>query len=166
MTNSIDRLRVGTGFDAHAFSEGRRLVLGGVPIDHEKGLAGHSDADVLVHAIIDAVLGASGLGDIGGLFPDTDPAYKGVSSILLLEKVYALLVKNNVSIINIDSVIICQRPRIGPYADSMKQKISAALGGLDISRIGIKGKTTEKLGFTGREEGIAVQTVALVVLGS
>jgi 2-C-methyl-D-erythritol 2,4-cyclodiphosphate synthase len=165
MTDSIGTLRVGTGFDAHAFSDGRRLVLGGVVIDHERGLAGHSDADVLVHAIIDAILGASGLGDIGGHFPDTDPAYKGISSILLLERVYLLLVKHHVSIINIDSVIICQKPKIGPHVDSMKQKISAALGGLDVSRIGIKGKTTEKLGFTGREEGIAVQTVALVALG-
>jgi 2-C-methyl-D-erythritol 2,4-cyclodiphosphate synthase len=166
MADTIDRLRVGTGFDAHAFSEGRRLVLGGVTIDYIKGLAGHSDADVLVHAVIDAILGASGLGDIGVLFPDTDPAYKGISSILLLERVFTLLTQHKVSIINLDSVIICQMPKIAPHVDLMKQRISAALGGLDVSRIGIKGKTTEKLGFTGREEGIAVQTVALVSLGS
>lgn len=166
MADTIDRLRVGTGFDAHAFSEGRRLVLGGVTIDYIKGLAGHSDADVLVHAVIDAILGASGLGDIGVLFPDTDPAYKGISSILLLERVFTLLTQHKVSIINLDSVIICQMPKIAPHVDLMKQRISAALGGLDVSRIGIKGKTSEKLGFTGREEGIAVQTVALVSLGS
>jgi len=162
MINTIPDLRVGTGFDAHAFCSDRPLILGGVTVPFDKGLAGHSDADVLLHTIIDALLGAANCGDIGKLFPDTDSVYKGVSSILLLEKVFRKITENGWTVVNIDSVLICERPKIGPYVDAMKANISAVCGGLDISRIGIKGKTTEKLGFTGRGEGIACQAVALL----
>jgi 2-C-methyl-D-erythritol 2,4-cyclodiphosphate synthase len=162
MKNTVPDLRVGTGFDAHAFCSDRPLILGGVTVPFDKGLAGHSDADVLLHTIIDALLGAANCGDIGKLFPDTDSAYKGVSSILLLEKVFRKITENGWIVVNIDSVLICERPKIGPYVDAMKANISAVCGGLDISRIGIKGKTTEKLGFTGRGEGIACQAVALL----
>ncbi|HPA72560.1 MAG TPA: 2-C-methyl-D-erythritol 2,4-cyclodiphosphate synthase [Spirochaetota bacterium] len=162
---NADAIRVGTGFDVHPLCEGRPCVIGGVVMDHPRGLAGHSDADVLLHAIIDALLGASGLGDIGTLFPDSDAAYKDISSLTLLEKVYSGLKERGVAIINIDSVVICEEPKIAPSAGLMKRKISAALGGLDPKRIGIKGKTAEKLGFTGRKEGIAAQAVCLVRLG-
>jgi len=157
----MDNLRIGIGYDVHAFTEERKLVLGGLEIDY-KGLAGHSDADVLVHAIIDSLLGASGLGDIGRIFPDTDPKYKGISSILLLRHVSELLKNNNIEIVNIDSVLVCEKPKITDYSDAMKNNISAALDGLDIKRIGIKGKTTEGLGFAGRGEGIAAHSVSLV----
>jgi 2-C-methyl-D-erythritol 2,4-cyclodiphosphate synthase len=160
--NNMQNIRVGIGYDVHAFEKGRNLILGGVKIDHELGLMGHSDADVLVHAIIDALLGASNLGDIGKLFPDTDVKYKGISSIELLKQVYALLLKKNIMIINIDSVVICERPKINDFTDKMKFNISNALSGLSIDRISIKGKTTEKLGFTGRGEGIAAQAVSLI----
>ena len=159
---NADHIRVGTGFDVHPFCEGRPCVIGGVVLDHLRGLAGHSDADVLIHAIIDALLGASGLGDIGTLFPDSDAAYRNISSLTLLEKVYSRLKESGVAIINIDSVVICEEPKIAPSAGLMKRKISAALGDLDPARIGIKGKTAEKLGFTGRKEGIAAQAVCLV----
>jgi 2-C-methyl-D-erythritol 2,4-cyclodiphosphate synthase len=161
MNNELSGLRVGIGFDAHAFCEGRPLILGGIRIDFNKGLAGHSDADVLVHAVIDALLGAAGLGDIGILFPDSDTAYKNISSILLLKHVADLLVQKQVRILNIDSVIICQKPKISTYADAMKKVIAETLN-IKCEQLGIKGKTTENLGFTGREEGIAVQSVALV----
>ena len=154
-------LRTGCGFDVHAFAEGRPCVIGGVTIPYEKGLAGHSDADVLIHAVIDALLGASGLGDIGILFPDTDPAYKGISSMVLLERVSSLLVEKKVRIVNIDSVVACERPKISPHAPKMREEMARALR-IDPSRIGVKGKTTEKLGFTGRGEGIAVWATALV----
>ncbi|HNX58963.1 MAG TPA: 2-C-methyl-D-erythritol 2,4-cyclodiphosphate synthase [Spirochaetota bacterium] len=162
MKNIIPDLRVGTGFDAHAFCTDRPLILGGVTVPYDKGLAGHSDADVLIHTVIDALLGAADCGDIGKLFPDTDAAYKGISSILLLERIFPKIMEKGWSIVNIDSIIICERPKIGQYTDAMKANISAACGGLDVSRIGIKGKTTEKLGFTGRGEGIACQAVALL----
>ena len=161
----MGELRTGCGFDVHALVEGRPCVIGGVTIPFEKGLAGHSDADVLIHAMIDALLGASGLGDIGILFPDTDPSYKGISSMVLLERVAALLHEKNVRIVNIDSVIACERPKISPHAQQMRERMASALG-IDPSRIGVKGKTTEKLGFTGRGEGIAVWTTALVELPS
>jgi 2-C-methyl-D-erythritol 2,4-cyclodiphosphate synthase len=161
MNSEISGLRVGNGFDAHAFCEGRPLILGGVRIDFNKGLAGHSDADVLVHAIIDALLGAAGLGDIGILFPDSDVSYKDISSILLLKRVSELLVQRKITILNIDSVIICQKPKISTYADEIKKTIADTLG-IKSDQLGIKGKTTENLGFTGREEGIAVHSVALV----
>jgi 2-C-methyl-D-erythritol 2,4-cyclodiphosphate synthase len=161
LSDDIMKLRVGCGFDAHAFCEGRPLVMGGIILDSPLGLAGHSDADVLVHAIIDGILGGAGLGDIGILFPDTDSAYKNISSITLLERVVALLKEKNIRIINIDSVIICQKPKISPYVSAMKEKLSAVMS-IPSDVIGIKGKTTEKLGFTGRSEGIAVQCSVLL----
>jgi 2-C-methyl-D-erythritol 2,4-cyclodiphosphate synthase len=160
----MQNIRVGIGYDVHAFAKGRSLILGGVKIDYELGLMGHSDADVLVHAIIDSLLGAANLGDIGKLFPDTDQKYKGISSIELLKHVNTLLQKSNIKIINIDSVVICEKPKIKDFADKMKINISIALGGLSADRIGIKGTTTEKLGFTGRGEGIAAQAVSLIEL--
>jgi 2-C-methyl-D-erythritol 2,4-cyclodiphosphate synthase len=161
----MEQLRIGIGYDVHAFSEERSLILGGVKFDHELGLLGHSDADVLIHAIIDSLLGAANLGDIGRLFPDTDEKYKNISSIELLKNVSGLLKSKNIKIINIDSVLVCERPKIKDNTDQMKLNISRALDGLDVSRIGIKGKTSEKLGFTGREEGIAAQAVALILIG-
>lgn len=158
----MENLRIGNGFDAHAFLEGRELVLGGKKIPHEKGLLGHSDADVLLHAIMDALLSAAALGDIGVLFPDSDARYKNISSIVLLGEVYSLLQKNNMRIINIDSTVICESPKIAAHVYDMKQNISMALGGLAPERIGIKGTTTEGLGFTGRGEGIAAMAAALL----
>lgn len=156
-------LRIGNGFDVHAFKHGRDLIIGGVKIPHNQGLAGHSDADVLTHAIIDSLLSPANLGDIGKLFPDTDAAYKDISSILLLEKVYEKVSQVGFRIINIDSVIICERPKIAPYTELMKENLSNAMKKeVNIDSIGIKGKTTEKLGFTGRGEGIAVYTVSLI----
>jgi 2-C-methyl-D-erythritol 2,4-cyclodiphosphate synthase len=155
-------LRVGIGYDVHPFADGRDLVLGGIKIEFSRGLMGHSDADVLVHAVIDSLLGACGMGDIGALFPDTDSRYKDISSILLLKKVGEMLTGENIDIINIDTVLICESPRIAPYIDKMKAAISTALDNLDPKRIGIKGKTTEKLGFTGRGEGIAAHAVSLI----
>jgi 2-C-methyl-D-erythritol 2,4-cyclodiphosphate synthase len=155
-------IRVGIGFDVHPFAERRELVLGGVKIEFSRGLVGHSDADVLVHAVIDSLLGASGLGDIGALFPDTDSRFKDISSLVLLKKVGEMLTGENIDIINIDTVLICESPRIAPYIDKMKAAISSALDNLDPKRIGIKGKTTEKLGFTGRGEGIAAHAVSLI----
>jgi len=160
----MNRLRIGIGYDVHAFAEGRDLILGGVKIDYKYGLMGHSDADVLIHAIIDSLLGASNLGDIGKLFPDTDAKYKGISSIELLKKVNSLLLAKNIEIINIDSVVICEKPKIKDNTDKMKSEISIALNKLDVNRIGIKGTTTEKLGFTGRGEGIAAQAVSLIII--
>jgi 2-C-methyl-D-erythritol 2,4-cyclodiphosphate synthase len=154
--------RIGIGFDVHRLVSDRKFILGGVEIPHETGLLGHSDADVLIHALIDSLLGASSLGDIGTHFPDTSAKYKNISSISLLESVYSLLQENSIFIVNIDSVVICQRPKIMPYAESMKKNISIALGNLDTGRIGIKATTTEKAGFIGREEAVAVQTVALI----
>ena len=155
-------IRVGTGYDAHPFVQGRDLILGGVKINHEFGLNGHSDADVLVHAVIDSLLGAAGLDDIGSIFPDDEAQYKDISSIVLLKRVNNLLLERNVEIINIDSVLICEKPKIREYIPKMKGNFSGALGGLSYDRIGIKGTTTEKLGFTGREEGIAAQAVSLI----
>ena len=157
-------LRIGNGFDVHPLVPGRDLILGGVKIDFPLGLQGHSDGDVLIHAIIDALLGAASLGDIGRLFPDTDPANKGANSINFLIDVGKMLSNHKVDIINIDCIVICEKPKIAPIAAEMSRTMAIALG-IDASRIGIKGKTTEKLGFTGRGEGIAVQAVALVNLG-
>jgi 2-C-methyl-D-erythritol 2,4-cyclodiphosphate synthase len=154
--------RIGQGFDVHAFAAGRALILGGVRIPHERGLAGHSDADVLLHAITDAVLGAAGLGDIGRLFPDTDPQYAGADSRVLLRAAFAHVRAAGWRVGNVDSTIICQRPRISPHARAMADNIAADLG-IDPGCVNIKGKTSEKLGFTGREEGIAAQAVALLL---
>jgi 2-C-methyl-D-erythritol 2,4-cyclodiphosphate synthase len=158
----MNNIRVGIGFDVHAFSPHRKLILGGVEIDYPLGLLGHSDADVLVHAIIDSLLGPASLGDIGTHFPDSDKQYKDIRSIILLKKSYDILSGHKVDIINIDCVVACEMPKIAAYIDDMKSNISGALGGLPKSRIGIKGKTTEKLGFTGRAEGIAVYAVSLI----
>lgn len=153
--------RMGTGFDVHKFEEGRQLILGGVDIPYEKGLAGHSDADVLVHAMMDAMLGAAALGDIGRHFPDTDRQYKGISSLILLEHVNKLLLDEGYSIGNIDIIIIAQAPKISPYIDEMTENIAMILK-LEKSRINIKGTTTERLGFTGRKEGIAAEAVCSI----
>lgn len=153
--------RSGIGFDVHKLVENRKCIIGGVDIPYEKGLLGHSDADVLLHAICDALLGAAGLGDIGTYFPDTDPAFEGADSLELLKKVGAEIRKHNFDIVNIDSIVMCERPKINPHKDEMKQRIARVLG-IDISQIGIKGTTTEKLGFTGRGEGIASQAVATI----
>jgi 2-C-methyl-D-erythritol 2,4-cyclodiphosphate synthase len=158
----MDNIRIGLGFDVHRFAAGRDLILGGEKIAYPEGLLGHSDADVLVHAIMDALLGAASMGDIGKLFPDTDGRYKNISSIILLGKVSQILTERKISIINIDSIVICESPKIAPYTAAMKDNISRALGGLATDRIGIKGTTTEKLGFTGRGEGIAAQVSALI----
>ncbi len=158
----MDNLRIGNGYDVHAFSEGRDLFLGGVKIPFNKGLAGHSDADVLIHAIMDALLGAAGMRDIGTLFPDTDSSFRGISSVKLLSEVFAELKRSKYRIINLDSIIICEKPKISPHIENMKKILSEALGGLAIDRIGIKATTSERLGFTGREEGIAASAVALI----
>ncbi len=149
-------MRVGIGYDVHKFAEGRKLILGGVEIPYEKGLLGHSDADVIVHAIMDALLGAAALGDIGQHFPDTDPQYEGISSISLLEKVGGLLDEHNYVVGNIDSIIIAQKPKMMPYLLKMRQNVADALH-IDIDRVSIKATTEEGLGFTGRGEGIAAQ---------
>lgn len=154
-------MRVGLGYDVHRLTEGRKLILGGVDIPWEKGLLGHSDADVLIHAIMDALLGAAALGDIGQHFPDTDPAYKGISSLRLLDHVAGLLKKQGFSVGNIDAVIIAQKPKMAPYIPKMRQNIAQALG-ISADRVNIKATTEEKLGFTGREEGIASQAVCLL----
>lgn len=153
--------RTGIGFDVHALVEGRKLILGGVELPFEKGLAGHSDADVLVHAIMDALLGAAALGDIGTHFPDSDPSYKGISSIRLLAHVGDLLTQNGWKIINLDAVVICERPKISGYVPVMIGNIAECLG-VDPGRISVKGTTTEGLGYTGRGEGIACQAVAAI----
>jgi len=155
--------RIGNGFDVHALVHGRELILGGVKIDYNLGLQGHSDADVLLHSIIDSFLSPANIGDIGQLFPDTDPAYKNISSLKLLKEVYKKLATNGFTVINTDSVVVCENPKIAPYIPQMKKNISDAMDGILMpDSIGIKGKTTEKLGFTGRGEGIAVYTVSLL----
>lgn len=161
MNSDFNNLRIGTGFDVHAFENDRKLILGGVEIPFEKGLAGHSDADVLIHSIIDSLLGASNLGDIGILFPDNDSKYKDIDSRILLEKTKELLQKNNWKIINIDAVIVCQLPKISPHKNKMLCELSRILE-IEENRISIKGKTSEKLGFTGRSEGIAAYVNSLI----
>lgn len=154
-------MRFGIGFDVHAFSPDRKLILGGVEIPFEKGLEGHSDADVLLHAIIDALLGSLALGDIGRHFPDTDLQYKGIASTVLLEKTCDLIWKEGFEINNIDCVVSTQRPKISKFIPQMRDKI-AGICWCDASRISIKATTTEKLGFVGREEGVAVMAIASV----
>ena len=153
--------RIGTGFDVHRLTENRKLILGGVEIPYERGLLGHSDADVLVHALMDAMLGAAALGDIGKLFPDSDPAYSGISSLHLLKKVRDVLKEEGYSLDNADMTVICQRPRLAPYIEQMREKISEVLE-VPVEKISIKATTTEKLGFTGRGEGIAAEAVCLL----
>ena len=154
-------MRIGIGYDVHKLVEGRDLILGGVKINHEYGLLGHSDADVLVHAIMDALLGAAALGDIGKHFPDSDDKYKGISSIELLIKTGELLKRNNYTVGNIDSVIIAQSPKLSPYINEMIKNISHALN-IDSDLVSVKATTTEKLGFTGRGEGIACEAVCIL----
>ena len=154
-------MRIGQGYDVHRLTEGRKLILGGVEIPYEKGLLGHSDADVLVHAVMDALLGAAALGDIGQHFPDTDPAYKGISSIELLGKVGALLEEKGYVIENIDATIIAQRPKLASYRPQMEENIAEALH-LDPFRVSVKATTEEGLGFTGSGEGIASQAITLL----
>lgn len=153
--------RVGQGFDVHRLVEGRKCVLGGVDVPHEKGLLGHSDADVLSHAISDALLGAVGSGDIGMHFPDTDPRWKGADSLALLSRVGEIVREAGYEIGNVQGTVICERPRIRPHVETMRANIAQALR-IDVADVGIQGTTTEKLGFCGRGEGIAAQAVALV----
>lgn len=153
--------RIGFGFDAHRFTEGRKLIIGGVEIPHELGLSGHSDADVLTHAICDALLGALGLGDIGSFFPDSDPKWKDVSSLVLLEETMAKVREKEYEIENIDSTIVCEKPRIAPHINSIKEKLSNVTG-LQSGALGIKATTTDGMGFTGRGEGIAAYAVVII----
>ena len=154
-------MRVGMGYDVHKLTEDRKLILGGVEIPYEKGLLGHSDADVLLHAIMDALLGAAALGDIGKHFPDIDPQYKGISSIKLLEHVAALLDENGYVVENIDATIIAQRPKMRPYIDQMRENIAKALG-VETDQINVKATTEEGLGFTGTGEGISSQAICAI----
>ncbi len=154
-------MRIGTGYDVHRLAENRKLILGGVEIPWEKGLLGHSDADVLLHAIMDALLGAAALGDIGKLFPDSDDKYKGISSIKLMEEVRDVLEEHHFLIENVDATVIAQAPKLRPYIDQMRENIAKALA-VDISQVSVKATTEEGLGFTGTGEGIASQAVALL----
>ena len=153
--------RIGTGFDVHALVEGRPLIVGGISIPHERGLLGHSDADVLLHAMMSALLGALALGDLGTHFPDTDPAYQGASSLQLLKVVYEKIRQERYELVNLDTTILAQQPKFKPYIPVMQQTIAQALK-VAPSQISIKATTTEKLGFIGREEGIAAEAVVLL----
>ena len=155
-------MRIGFGYDVHALTEGRKLILGGVEIPHEKGLLGHSDADVLLHAIMDSLLGAAALGDIGKHFPDTDNSFKDINSLLLLSKTKDILAQNGFSINNIDSTIVAQAPKVAPYIDEMRCNIARVLD-IDISCVSVKATTTEHLGFEGRKEGISAYSAATVL---
>lgn len=154
-------MRIGMGYDVHRLVEDRKLIMGGIEIPYEKGLLGHSDADVLLHAVMDALLGAAALGDIGKHFPDTDPAYKGISSVKLLEHVGALLEENLFLIENIDATIIAQAPKMRPYIDDMRKNIADALG-ITVEQVNVKATTEEGLGFTGTGEGISAQAICLL----
>ena len=154
-------MRIGHGYDVHRFAAARELVLGGVHIDYEKGLLGHSDADVLCHAISDALLGAAALGDIGVHFPDTDAQYKNISSILLLSHVAELISKSNMHIENIDATLVLQRPKVAAYISEMRQNIAKAVN-IAVDRVSVKATTTEGLGFTGRSEGVGAHAVVLL----
>lgn len=153
--------RIGIGMDVHAFAEGRRLVLGGVDIPHTRGLLGHSDADVLAHAVSDALLGAARLGDIGKLFPDTDPAFAGADSLVLLEHVAAAVRQAGFTIVDVDAVVAAQAPKLSPYRDAMRANLADAMG-IAVQNVGVKATTTEHLGFEGREEGISAYAVCLL----
>jgi 2-C-methyl-D-erythritol 2,4-cyclodiphosphate synthase len=154
-------MRIGTGYDVHRLAEGRKLIIGGVDISFEKGLFGHSDADVLLHAICDAMLGAAGLGDIGRHFPDTAPIYKDISSLMLLEEVRRLLAEAGFRVNNVDATIVAEKPKMAPHIPSMVTNIAAAIK-VDRSAINVKATTTEGLGFAGRGEGMAAYAVALI----
>lgn len=154
-------MRIGHGYDVHRLVEGRRCIIGGVDIPHEKGLLGHSDADVLLHAVMDAVLGAMAAGDIGGLFPDSDPAYKGADSLALTRRVAQVMTERGYRLGNMDATVIAEAPKLAPYIPAMRQNIAAAFG-VDADRISVKATTEEGLGFTGTGEGIAAHAVCLL----
>ncbi len=154
-------LRIGHGYDVHRLTAGRKLILGGVLVPYELGLDGHSDADVLLHAIMDALLGAAAMGDIGRHFPDNDPAYKGVSSMVLLRSVGGLLRHGSYAIVNIDATVLAQAPRLSPFIEEMRRRIADALE-MDFARVSVKATTEEGLGFTGERKGIAAHAVALI----
>lgn len=153
--------KVGLGYDVHKLVTGRKLIMGGVDIPHDTGLLGHSDADVLIHAVMDALAGAAKLGDIGKLFPDTDPKYKDISSVLLLKQVGAEIKSRGWTVVNIDSIIVAQAPKMRPYIDEMEKNIAKALG-IDAEAVNVKATTEEELGFTGKKEGIAAKAVCLI----
>ena len=159
--NSDKMLRIGNGYDVHVLTEGRKLVLGGVEIPHTKGVLGHSDGDVLVHAIIDAMLGALALGDIGQHFPDTDMQYKNIDSMLLLSKVKELIYSKGYKIINLDSIIVLQKPKVKPYIEAMRKRIAEVLE-IEVDQVSVKATTEEKLGFTGDESGVKSYCVVLL----
>lgn len=154
-------IRIGHGYDVHAFAENRKCIIGGVDIPYEKGLLGHSDADVLLHAIADSLLGAAALGDIGKHFPDTDPAYKGADSSVLLRNVVSLIQSKGYSVNNIDATVIAQAPKMAPFIEQMRINIASALG-ISVDCVNVKATTEEKLGFTGRKEGISAHCVCLI----
>lgn len=154
-------MRIGIGYDVHQLVEGRKLILGGIEIPHHLGLLGHSDADVLLHAISDALLGALALGDIGKYFPDTDSRFKDLDSGVLLKEVYALVKKEGYTLVNLDTVVMAQRPKLRAYIDMMRENVANILS-CELSQISIKATTTEKLGFVGKEEGIATQAICLL----
>ena len=154
-------LRIGHGFDVHAFADGRRLILGGVDVPCERGLDGHSDADVLAHALMDAVLGALREGDIGKLFPDTDPAYEGADSLVLMGRVAELVRERGWRVVDVDCTVAAQAPKLAPHREQMRARMAEALG-VPVEAVGVKATTTERLGFVGREEGIAAWAVALL----
>ncbi len=154
-------LRIGMGYDVHAFAEGRQLILGGVEIEHGRGLAGHSDADVLAHALMDAILGAMRAEDIGAHFPDTDPAYRGADSLKLLARVATLMRDSGWELLDADCVVVAQAPKLTPHRDQMRSNLAATLG-VGVESIGVKATTTERLGFEGREEGIGAYAVVLL----
>ena len=154
-------MRIGHGYDVHKLVEGRKLILGGIEVPYEKGLLGHSDADVLTHALMDALLGAAALGDIGKLFPDNDPDYAGADSVELLKKVCAVITEAGYRVGNVDCTVIAQRPKLAPYIPAMREKLAKAMG-VDVSRVSVKATTEEHLGFTGEGLGIAAHSVALL----
>jgi 2-C-methyl-D-erythritol 2,4-cyclodiphosphate synthase len=160
----MGEMRIGLGYDVHAFAVGRRLVLGGVEVPFDRGLAGHSDADVLVHALMDALLGAMRSGDIGLHFPDTDPAYQGISSLDLLRRVASIVREGGWRLVDADCVLVLQEPRVSPLRDAMRVAMADALG-VDVQSVGVKATTTEGLGLTGRGEGVAAQAVVLLTRG-
>ena len=157
----MTKLRVGHGYDVHRLTEGRALILGGVTVPFDRGLLGHSDADVLTHAVMDALLGAAALGDIGKLFPDSDAAYAGADSIALLERVTALLREHGWQVGNVDATVVAQAPRLAPYIPDMRRRLAETMG-LDVDCVSVKATTEEKLGFTGSGEGMAAHAVALI----
>ena len=154
-------LRIGHGYDVHQFADGRKCILGGVDVPSERGLLGHSDADVLTHALADAVLGAARLGDIGKLFPDTDPAYEGADSLKLLQEVATLVRQKGFEILDVDCTVAAQAPKLSPYRDEMRKNLARALD-VDVEQVGVKATTTDGLGFIGRKEGVAAWAVALL----